>query len=137
MVSSNISFFMDACMPGRSLCTPDRAIVEEKQAGLYHVVLPANLEWGAAIPNPGGRPVNIGNVRGTVCWDLKASGAAGCNGPDGNEAVQSGKGFLDREKPPGALVVKTSGGRTRFSVNDRAGAFADNEGYFEFEAELK
>ncbi len=137
MVSSNISFFMDSCLPGRSLCTPDRAIVEEKQTGLYHVVLPANLEWGAAIPNPGGHQVNIENVRGTVCWDLQARGSEGCNGPDGNPAIHSREGFLDPEKPAGSLVVKTTKGRTWFSVNDHKGAFRDNEGYFEFEAEIK
>jgi hypothetical protein len=137
MVSSNISFFMDSCLPGRSLCTPDRAIVEEKQAGLYHVVLPANLEWGAALPNPNGRAVNIDNVRGTVCWELKERGAAGCNGPDGNETSQTRKGYLDPAKPPGSLIMKTSRGQTLFSVNDHAGAFRDNEGYFEFDVEIK
>jgi hypothetical protein len=137
MVSSNISFFMDSCLPGRSLCTPDRAIVEEKPTGLYHIVLPANLEWGAVIPNPGEHQVNLENLRGTVCWDLQARGSEGCNGPNGNPAIHSREGFLDPEKAAGSLVVKTTKGRTWFSVNDRKGAFRDNEGYFEFEAEIK
>ena len=35
----------------------------------------------------------------------------------------------------GALVSKTIGGRTYFSVNDRTGiAFQKHEGYFEFDA---
>ena len=137
MVSSNISFFMDSCLAGRSLCTPDRAIAEEKQPGRYHIVLPANLEWGAVIPNPGGHAVNIDNLRGTVCWDLKGRGPDGCSGADGNAGGHSGEGFLNPEKPPGSLIVKTSEGRTKFSVNDRSGAFRDNEGYFEFDAEIK
>ena len=132
MVSSNISFFMDKCQPGHNLCTPDRGLVEETQPGRYHVVLPANLEWGASVPNPARREVVVDNARGTVCWDLQALGPDGCSGPDGSAKIS---GALDREKPAGALVVKTQGGRSYFSVNDRN--FSDNEGYFEFEVELK
>ena len=55
MVSSDISFPMSACLPNRNLCTPERAIVEPNGAG-YHIVLPANLEWGAVSPTrPGAR----------------------------------------------------------------------------------
>ena len=136
MVSSNISFFMDSCLPGRSLCTPDRELIEEKQPGLYHIVLPANLEWGAAIPNPRGLEVGVDNMRGTVCWDLNARGSEGCNGPDGSQ-IHASKDFLSPDKPPGSLVVKTIHGQTRFSINDRAGSFRDNEGYFEFDVEIK
>ena len=35
----------------------------------------------------------------------------------------------------GSLVMKNERGRTYFSVNDRK--FADNDGYFEFEVELR
>jgi hypothetical protein len=131
MVSSNISFFMDKCLPGRNLCTPDRAIVEPIQPGRFHIVLPANLEWGASVANPSGREVAIDNPRGTVCWDLKGRGATGCSGPDGSPHIA---GTLDKDKPAGALIVKTEKGRTWFSVNDTA--FDDNEGYFEFEVAI-
>ena len=123
MVSSNISFFMDTCLPGRNLCTPDRAIIDQIQPGRFHIVLPANLKWGASIPNPTGREPIIDNPRGTVCWNLKSLGPAGCRGPS-----------LDPAKP-GSLILKTANGRTSFSVNDTN--FDDNEGYFEFEVELR
>jgi hypothetical protein len=132
MVSSNISFFMDKCQPGHNLCTPDRAIVDETQPGRYHVVLPANVEWGASIPNPLEREVVLDNARGTVCWDLQARGSEGCSGPDGSATLV---GALIKDKASGALVMKTHGGRTYFSVNDRN--FSDNEGYFEFEVQVK
>jgi hypothetical protein len=132
MVSSNISFLMENCQPGHNLCTPDRAVVDETQPGRYHVVLPANVEWGASIPNPSHREVAVDNARGTVCWDLQARGPEGCSGPDGSPTVS---GPLNKDKPAGALIVKTRAGRTYFSVNDRN--FKDNEGYFEFEVELK
>ncbi len=133
MVSSTISFLTESCLPDRSLCTPEKAIVEEKGAGSYHIVLPANLEWGASIPDPHGARVTVENVRGTVCWDLKTRGSEGCNGPEGNPAIESREGFLNAEKVAGSLIVKSRGGRIFFSVNDRAGAFRDNEGYFEFD----
>lgn len=132
MVSSNISFFMDKCQPGHNLCTPDRPIIDETQPGRYHIVLPGNLQWGASIPNPSGREVLVGNPRGTVCWDLQARGPEGCTGPDGSPTLA---GSLQKDKPAGALIMKTERGRTYFSVNDRN--FADNEGYFEFEVEVK
>ena len=47
VVSSDISFAMSACLPGRNLCTPERAFVAPNGAG-YHVVLPANAEWAQA-----------------------------------------------------------------------------------------
>src|SRR5262249_41698078 len=87
MVSANISFFIDNCQPGHNLCPPDRAIVEEIGPGRYHVVLPANLKWGASIPNPSQREVSIDDARGTSCWDLPARGADGCSGPDGNSGI--------------------------------------------------
>jgi hypothetical protein len=98
------------------------------------VLLPANAEWGASIANPAGKQVVVKDARGTVCWDLQARGADGCNGPDGNGSA-AGADFVAPDAQAGALVVKTRNGRTYFSVNDRA--FADNEGYFEFEVVLR
>ena len=118
MVSSNISFFMGSCLPGRNLCTPAKAIVEESEPGRFHIVLPANLPWGASIPNPGGGKVVIENAQGTVCYDLKAKGAEGCGGP--------GQLLLQRNRD----------GKTWFSIDDPRTTFADNEGYFEFDAIL-
>ena len=51
VVSSDISFPMSACLPNRNLCTPERTIVEQIGAG-YHIVVPANLEWGASVSRP-------------------------------------------------------------------------------------
>jgi hypothetical protein len=45
VVSSDITFSMSECLPNRNLCTPERAFVEQRSAG-YHIVLPANVEWG-------------------------------------------------------------------------------------------
>lgn len=133
MVSSNITFFMDKCQPGHNLCTPERAIVEETEAGRrFHIVMPANVEWPASIPNVAGKEVVVDNARGTICWDLQARGSDGCSGPDGSPSL---KGRLSKEKPAGALIMKTEGGRTYFSVNGRE--FKDNEGYFEFEVAFK
>jgi Legume lectin domain len=137
MVSSNITFSMSSCLPDRSLCTPERATVEPGEAGAFRVVLPANAEWGASIANPEGKHVLVKDARGTVCWDLEARGADGCNGPDGNGQA-AGAGFVAPDARAGALVVKTRDGRSYFSVNDRTGrGFADNEGYFEFEVVLQ
>jgi hypothetical protein len=132
MVSSNISFFMDKCAPGHNLCTPDRAIVDETAPGRFHVVLPGNVEWGASVPNKSGREVVVSDARGTVCWDLEARGSEGCSGVEGSPKLTGG---LSKDKPTGALIMKTHGGRTYFSVNDRN--LKDNEGYFEFEVELR
>jgi hypothetical protein len=135
-VSSSISFLMASCLPDRSLCTPEKATVEATDSGGYHIVLPANGEWAASIPNPNKKPVEIRNAQGTVCWDLQGRGAEGCNGPQGN-GQDAGPGFLVPEGKAGALVVMWKNGRTYFSVNDRKGAFSENEGYFEFEAVFK
>jgi len=64
MVTSNLLFPRSACLPNRNLCTPESAFIEQSGAG-YHVVLPANLEWGASIPNPAGRPVEVSNAKGS------------------------------------------------------------------------
>jgi hypothetical protein len=135
MVSSDITYLMWSCLPNRNLCTPERAVVEANAAG-YRVVLPANLEWGASVPNPGGRTVVVTNSHGITCWDLKA-GSDGCSGPSGNGAA-AGAGFLDPDAPSGALILSTRNDRTWFSVNHRAStSFKDNEGFFEFDVELK
>jgi hypothetical protein len=124
MVSSNIAYLKIPCLPGRNLCTPERVLVETPGPGTYHIVLPANLPWGASIPNPSGRSVAIENARGIACWNT-ALGQLGCNDPSGGP------------DGAGALVQRTAGGRTLFSVNDPAGDYRDNEGYFEFDVSIK
>lgn len=125
-VSSNISFSEFACLPDRNLCTPDRAVVTETGVGTYHVILPANLEWGATVASD---TAVITNARGTICWD-----ATHCNGPDGNSVI-AGDGFLAPGRPQGALIVRTKDGKTDFSVNGRNAA--DNQGFFEFDVARK
>ncbi len=135
VVTSDITFLMSACLPDRNLCTPEHAIVERKGAG-YHVVLPANLEWGASIPDPSGQTVVVTNARGIACWDLKAQGSNGCGGPSGNGAP-AGPGFLAADSAAGALIMRTREGHTWFSVNGRENSFGGNEGFYEFDAEVK
>ena len=135
VVSSTIYFTPRECLPNRTLCTPDRATVEATAEGKYHVVLPANLEWGASIPNPGKRAVTISNSTGTACWNPQATTAHACTGPTG-DATGPGKGLLTNA-PAGSLIMKTHEGRTYFSLNGRPNSFATNEGYFEFDAELQ
>jgi hypothetical protein len=125
VVTSDISYMKTACLPDRNLCTPERALVEQSGPGTYHVVLPANLPWGASVPNPSERLVVVTNARGMACWNLRALGQQGCNGPGGNA------------DGAGALIQRTSNGRTEFSVDDRTGDFRENEGYFEFDAWIK
>lgn len=135
-VSSDITFPMSACLPNRNLCTPERPFVERKGAG-YHIVLPADLEWGASIPNPSGRSIVVMNAKGIVCWDVQAPAFQGCSGAQGNQGV-AGAGFLAEDRPAGALIMKTDDGRTWFSVNGRTGgAFKDNEGFYEFDLEVR
>jgi hypothetical protein len=136
MVSSDISFSMSACLPDRNLCTPERAIVEHKGAS-YHIVLPANLEWGASIPNPSGLAVVVTNAHGIVCRDLATRRSEGCSGPSGNGAP-AGSGFLAEDALAGALIFRTRDGHTWFSVNGRSGVtFKNNEGFYEFGLEIK
>jgi hypothetical protein len=116
--SSTISYIAAACLEGRNLCTPERAIVEEKGAGEYHIVLPANLEFGASIPNAGAKPLSILNAHGTVCWDFEGKGAEGCSGPTG------------------ALVMRDRDGRTYFSIKDSGSGFEDNQGFLEFDVRV-
>ena len=136
VVSSQITFLMSSCLPDRNLCTPERAVIEPTANG-YHVILPANLEWGASIPNAGERKVEIANAHGLACWDLKSRGASGCGGPSGNREA-AGAGFVAPAAGAGTLIMKTRDGRTWFSLNGRAGAgFRDNEGFYEFDLEVR
>lgn len=135
VVSSHITFLMSACLPDRNLCTPERAVVERRETG-YHVILPGNLEWGASIPNSPERTITVINAQGIVCWDVKAQGASGCSGPAGNGTI-AGAGFLVAEAPAGALIMSTREGQTWFSVNGRAGGFKSNEGFYEFDLDIK
>lgn len=135
-VSSDISFPMSECLADHSLCTPERVFVEH-QGTRYHIVLPGNLEWGVRIPNTTNARVAVTNSHGTVCWDLKDQGSKGCTAPSGKEGL-AGSGFLDAKAAAGALISRTGEGATWFSVNDRAGAgFRDNEGFYEFDVEVK
>ena len=135
MVDSDISFSLTACLPDRNLCTPERPIVERNGAA-YHIVLPANVEWGARIPNATGREVDISNAHGIVCWDAKARGADGCSGPSGS-GTPAGPGFLSSTAAPGALIRETRGGETRFSVNARTTGFGEGQGFYEFDVAIR
>ena len=142
LVDSSISFMKVACLPNRSLCTPDQAVIEDRGSGRHHIVLPANLEWGASIATPTSAVAHIENARGTVCWDQSRRDSSGCNGPTGSSvsrarSTQAPHDFLAPESPAGALIWKARQGWTYFSINDRSGAaFHDNEGYFEFDVQL-
>ena len=135
MVFSDISFLMSACLPNRNLCTPEHAVVEHKGTG-YHIILPANLEWGASIPNSSGRDVVVTNAHGIVCWDFKARGSVRCNGPSAN-GPPAGAGFLAEDAPAGVLIMRARDEHTWFSVNGRSGGFKDKEGFYEFDLEIK
>jgi hypothetical protein len=125
IVSSIVSFQRAECLPRRNLCTPEHAVIDavisETASGAFHIVLPGNLEWGASIPNPEGRAVAISNASGSVCHDVETLGAAGCLGP-------------------AALIQRTMEGRTWFSVSTEGRGsvpIGNNEGYFEFEAQIQ
>jgi hypothetical protein len=136
VVSSDITFLMSGCLPDRNLCTPKSAVVEQRDAG-YHVILPANLEWGASIPNSPGRTVMVTNAHGIICWDVTTGSSNGCSGPSGTGAP-AGAGFLAADAPAGALIMRTREGNTWFSVNGRSGrGFKNNEGFYEFDLEIK
>jgi hypothetical protein len=125
VVSSSIEYLKTPCLPDRNLCTPERAVVERRAPGIFHVILPANLPWGAAIPNPQSRTVTISNARGLVCWNVAELGQYGCNGPEGNPAGA------------GRIIQRTAKGHTEFSIDDRTNHFTDNEGYFEFDISIQ
>ena len=140
VVQSDIQFLRANCLEGRNLCTPAEALVEAKSPGDYHVVLPAQFEWGASIPNPEGRPVTIADPRGSVCWGVGA-GAVECGGPGGvaPDRVEQKRraGLIDPDANAGALITKTEKGRTWFSVNGYRGRFAHNQGFFEFDVRMR
>ncbi len=138
MVSSSISYLKVTCMPEKNLCTPAQGIAESAGTGKYHVILPAHLEWGVSIPAPPGANVTVTDATGMICWDLAARGSEGCNGPQGNGTNAGNADFVSPDQMAGALVHRALNGKTWFSVNDRKGnGFADNEGYFEFDVEVK
>ncbi|MBI4905571.1 MAG: hypothetical protein HY820_18205 [Acidobacteria bacterium] len=135
-VSSSITFQKTACLPDRALCTPDQPTVEETSPGVFHVVMPANVEWAVSIPNPEMRKVTLRNVTGTVCWEQPQGNFTGCNGAAGSKAFGSSKRLAVPKQAPGSLVSRTGSGKTEFTVNDRPGAYSDNSGMFEFDVAL-
>ena len=136
-VDSNATFAKWACLPDRRQCTPDQAVVEEKVPRQYHVILPAQLEWGVSIPAPTGAAVVVERVSGTVCLDSPSPGTNPCNGPNGS-GERAGPEFLAPGKTVGELVSKTVGDKTYFSVNGRSGsAFQVYQGYFEFDVTIR
>ena len=135
-VNSSVSFADWPCLPNRSRCTPAKEMVEARGRGQFHVLLPAQAEWGVSIPNPTGAAVTVRSATGVVCLDFATRGMDGCSGPKGN-GPPAGEGFLAPDQPAGALVSKTTGARTFFSVNDRSGAaFQTHDGFFEFDVSL-
>jgi hypothetical protein len=119
MVTSEIQFHRSECMPGKNLCTFEKASIEETSQDLFHVILPAHLQWGASIPNPSGRRVTLQDARGMACWEARR-GSEGCSGPT-----------------PVTLIQRNANGRTYFSVHDPSGSFSDNEGFFDFQVRLQ
>jgi hypothetical protein len=136
VVQSGIDFLKTNCIEGKNLCTPAEPQVETKAPGEYHVVLPANREWGASIPNPDARQVEITGARGMACGNLRDTGDD-CSSPTGIPNVPGAPGIVAPDRSPGELVARTVNGRTMFSVNGKAGAFAGNQGYFEFDVKVK
>ena len=132
-VDSSVSFANWSCLPERTRCTPAKEIVEELSPGQFHVLLPAQMEWGVSIPTPPGSKVAVRAIKGTVCL---TSDAETCSGSEGKDPA--GEGFLVPHETVGSLVFKTAGGRTYFSVNDRSGtAFQKHEGFFEFDVSVQ
>jgi hypothetical protein len=132
-VASSVSFANWACLPGRARCTPDAPMVEARGPNLYHVLLPAQIEWGASVPQPVGVTAVIRAASGIACLGRTADT---CSGPDGN-GRPAGSGFVAPHERAGALVAQTHDGRVWFSVNGRAGAFRNHEGFFEFDVILR
>lgn len=113
-VDSQISFASLDCMEGRNLCTPRAGTVEARGADTYAVVLPGHLEWGASVPNPESKVVEIRSGSGYVCW-----GNGQCEGP------------------AGAVRMKTEKGRTYLGVVPKGGSVGKNEGYFALDVVLR
>jgi hypothetical protein len=81
--------------------------------------------------------VEVRNAKGIACWDLKARGSQGCGGPSRTDGP-AGAGFLAEGEPAGGLITRTRDGGTWFSVNGRSSmGFGGNEGFFEFDVEVK
>ena len=136
-VDSQISFAEWPCLPDRSQCTPERPIVKQLGPGQYHVLLPAHLEWGVSIPTPPGAVATVQRATGTVCLDSQSRSTGSCKGPAGDIAP-AGAGFLAPDRGAGALIDRTDGGQTRFSVNDRPGiSFQTHQGFFEFDVTIR
>jgi len=136
-VDSRVTFAEWVCLPNRSQCTPERAVVRETGGGRYHVILPAHLEWGVSIPAPSGKSARVLRSVGTVCLDSQSADAGSCSGPEGR-GQRAGEGFLAPDKAAGALISKTTGNRVYFSVNDRSGTdFQKHQGYFELDVVVK
>lgn len=130
-VESTITYSKWACLPDRKYCTPDHPTAEEILPGRFHVTMPASSEWSISVPDPEGRAV-IHGAKGMVCFAPDS-----CVGPGGNSGA-AGPGFLDENKPAGALISRVIGGRLYFSANHRKGApFHLHEGYFEFEVRTR
>ncbi len=136
-VDSQISYAEWPCLPDRSQCTPGQPIVKETRPGEYHVILPAQMEWGVSVPTPTGATATISGAVGTACLDAESRSTSSCNGPSG-DGTRAGTEYVAPNAGVGALVSKTTGGRTYFAVNDRRGAsFQNHQGYFEFDVNVK
>lgn len=130
-VRSEIQFERGDCLPGLNLCTPRDPVIERSGNGAYTVLLPASAHGAAVIPNPQSKPFEITDARGVVCFDPRGDGQLECTGPQGLGAEPAGAGFVDPAKPPGALLVDTRDGSSRFSVNIPTSR-KSSQGYFEF-----
>jgi len=131
-VSSSIQFSDNACLPNRTLCTPEQGSVEPLGQGRYKVRVPAHLQWGVAFDSAS--DLKIVNARGTVCWNSEARGTHSCNGPEGNR-TQSKSELLEPKAAAGSLIQQRRLGKVYFSVNGTKVGFEKNEGFFEFEVE--
>jgi len=116
-VSSRISYNLTDCMEGRNLCTPAKAITEERKTGEWYILLPAHLGWAASIPNPQVRPVRIVDANGSVCFGR--NGVSGC--AEGSSAV----------------IQRSDGGRTWFSVAAAKESAESGQGFVEFRAVVR
>lgn len=75
------------------------------------------------------------NAHGIACWD-NTRGSEACGSPSQN-VIAAGAEFLVSDAPAGALVMKSGNERTCFSVNGRIATFQDNQGFYEFDVEIK
>lgn len=133
-VDSSITFHQTDCMEGRNLCTPLQGQRSDVAPGRFHLLLPAHLAWPILIENPRQLPVQIVNASGYTCFPT--SNGLNCSGPAG----QSNASTSDRLVPNsnlGAIVSRTSNGKTEFSVNGPIGRNGQKgEGFLEFDVVL-